>query len=217
MGTLAVSQAGNDPGLLPVIVQMAPIVVVVLYHRLGGFKPLRGSILGDIVCRESAMRKDSTDIAVLVMRLHLYRNILQQRTVSLPSLLQGAWLAPPLRQLHLTLPESKDQVLRVMRISHSKHLGGMLFFCFPKRLCFSCVLCTCWQSSISQLCKHDKGDLSSQEMGAASSSDLRNFEDTSRRACAEAALLPDFAYIGPGNRCAVVLCSKRCLSQCVTG
>ena len=65
------------------------------------------------------MRKESTEIAVLVMRLHLYRSILQQRTVSLPSLLRGAWLAPPLGQLHLTLPESKDQVLRVMHTSHS--------------------------------------------------------------------------------------------------
>lgn len=118
LGTLPISHTGNDPALLPVIIQMAPVVVVILYHQLKGFEFTKGSILGDIVCRESALRKECTDIAVLVMRLHLYRNILQRNTVSLPSLLRGAWLAPPLRQLRVELPDTEHQVLKMMRINH---------------------------------------------------------------------------------------------------
>ena len=118
LGTLPVSHTGNDPSLLPVIIQMAPLVVVILFHRLKGLELTKGSILGDIVCRESDLQKECTDIAVLVMRLHLYRDILQHNTVSLPSLLQGAWLAPPLRQLRVELPDTKHQVLKMMRINH---------------------------------------------------------------------------------------------------
>ena len=122
LGTMLVSQTGNDPELLPVIIQMAPVVMAILYHNLQGLELADNTVPGDLVCQESALQKEGTDVEVLVLQVHLYTKILTRYKVSVPSLLRGAWLAPQLRQLHVMLPDSGDQVLRVMRAYAAQRL-----------------------------------------------------------------------------------------------
>ena len=87
LGTMPVSQTGNDPGLLPVIIQMAPVVMAILYHNLQGWELADNTILGDLVCQESALRKEGTDVEVLVLRVHLYTKTLRRHNFeSIPSI-----------------------------------------------------------------------------------------------------------------------------------
>ncbi len=120
LGPLPVSHTGNDPGMLPVIIQMAPVIMAILYHHLSGDHFPENSILGDVVCRESPQRKEGTDVAVLVMRVHLYSKVLKRKSISLATLLRGLWLAPWLRPLTVTLPVDTGNVLKIMRITSSK-------------------------------------------------------------------------------------------------
>lgn len=69
LGPMPVSQSGNNPAELPVIIQTAPIVMGILYYHLRYEEAMPAkNILGDVLCPETALRKTATVLAVLELR-----------------------------------------------------------------------------------------------------------------------------------------------------